>query len=53
MLDCEANSKNNKQLKAEKSLCESCEKEVETQSHVLQCQDKILYFRDVLKLRMK
>lgn len=68
MLEFKANYKNNKKFQAEKWLCESCGEEVETQSHVLQCseysklreernmenlEDQILYFRDVLKQRIK
>ena len=68
MLDFKANYKNDYKYKAEKWKCEACGEEMETQAHVLQCleysklregrnmeemEDQILYFQEVIKIRMK
>ena len=68
MVDVKANFKNDKKYKAENWVCEACNLEIETQSHVLECSeyrelrnDKkleemgeiVTYFQKVLKIRLE
>ena len=67
MVELKANFKNNPAFRKEGWICDGCELEIETNSHVMNCRaydqvrvgknlesekDLILYFREVMKLRM-
>ena len=68
MVDFKANFKKDKKYKAENWVCDACNIEIETQSHVLECSeyrelrgDKkleemgeiVTYFQKVLKIRLE